>query len=346
MSLSRLVMAPYDPGKDWEVGQLFHEYTHKDYQLKVMGISKGEMAAYLSRTLVQPNTESICLRDEGRLVGLLALRALPWMSDHFGLRMYGVPHLLARCEGPLVHGRLLRYVIEELADVDFLDCRVAVDDVYAAHALEVCGFRYVGTETYLGQFVQSHEAPAPHPDFHIGPCEPRERDQVLEIAANTHLHNRFVYDPIISTAAAKSLYRRLVDNCFEQEQFNVLVARKGKTVEGFIISKLNPNFSEVIGKKYGSLDFIGVRPETRSRGLGGALNLWAMYYLAQEGANYVAVRTLASNYPALGTCYKTGFRVTSTSLHFHRWIQRPARAARLMPPGPVNLLKLAKSARG
>lgn len=345
MSMSRLVMAPYDPGKDLEISQLFHEYTYKDYQLKVMGVAKDEMTQYLAGTLVQPNTQSICLRDEGNLVGLLSLRSLPWMSEHFGLRMYAVPHLLARCDGPLVHARMLRYVIEELADVDFLDCRVAVDDVYAAHALEICGFRYVGTETYLGRHLESHDRPEPHPEYHIGPCQRHEREQVLEIAAETHVHNRFVYDPIISTAVAKSLYRKLVDNCFEHDHFQVLVARKGRTVQGFIISKLTPQFSDSMGKKYGSLDFIGVRPDTRSRGLGGALNLWSMYYLAQEGAEYVAVRTLASNYPALGTCYKTGFRVTSTSLHFHRWIQRPARASRLMPPGPVNLLKLAKRAR-
>jgi len=293
-----------------------------------MGVPKETMVEYLEGTLTQPHVQGICLRDEGKVVGVIALQALPWMSEHFGLHMYAVPHLLSHSESPLVRARLLRYVIEELDDVDFLDCRVAVDDVYSAHALEICGFRYVGSEIYMGQELKRPRKPEPHPGFEIVPCEERDREQVLEIAADTHVHNRFIYDPVIREAAAKSLYRNLVSNCFDRDEFDVLVARIRGKVEGFIISKINPDFSRVVGKSCGSLDFIGVRPETRCRGLGVGLNRWALYSMARKRAVYAAVRTLASNYPALATCYRTGFRMTSTSLHFHRWIHRPARSSR------------------
>lgn len=332
MSMSRLVFAPYDPKRDTEVRRLFSEYTHKDHQLRAIGVSKSRMVDYLERTLVGPGVQSICLRDEGEIVGLIALQSLPWMSEHFGLRMYAVPHLLARSEGPLERARLLRYVIEELPDVDFLDCRVAVDDVYSAHALETCGFRYVGTEIYLGQMLEDADPPASHPQFEIEPCGGRDSAQVIEIATDTHVHNRFVYDPVIREDSAKSLYRRLVTNCFDQDQFDVLVGRSEGIVQGFIISKINPSFSQAVGKTCGSLDFIGVRPGTRNRGLGAALNRWALHGMARKGAVFAAVRTLASNYAALANCYGTGFKVTSTSLHFHRWIHRPARSTRAVNP--------------
>ncbi len=343
MSMSRLVLAPYDPVQDGEVQRLFSNYNHKDHQLKVMGVAKDKMVSYLVNTLRSKNMQSICLRADGRLTGLIGLQSLPWMSEHFGLRMYAVSHLLAESDGPLVHARLLRYVIEELADVDFLDCRVSVDDVIAAHALEVCGFRYVGTEVYLGRNIDCTEKPPAHPEFEIDFCRKRDREQVLDIVTQTHVHNRFEYDPVIKSAAARSLYRRLVDNCFDSEQFHVLVARSGDHVQGFIISKMNPSFNSIVGRNSGSLDFIGVRPEKRSRGVGAALNDWAIYHLAQSGIQYVAVRTLANNYAALATCYTTGFKITSASLHFHRWIQRPARSSNMMQSGPVNLVKLAKS---
>lgn len=332
MLMNHLTFAPYDSNQDSDVGQLFRDYKHKDYQLKVMGVSKEQMVKYLEKSLSKPNMQSICLREKGRLVGLIALQSLPWMSEHFGLRMFAVPHLLARSSGPLVHARLLRYVIEELQDVDFLDCRVAIDDIYSAHALEICDFRYVGTEIYMGQVLKSTNPPESHPDYEIKPCTPQERDEVVQIAGETHVHNRFVNDPIIHENAIKSLYGRLVTNCFEDRQFNVLVAHSQGKVQGFIITKMNLTFGREVGQLSGSLDFIGVRHEARNRGLGVTLNRWALYHLAEKNSVFVAVRTLASNYAALATCFRTGFSITSTSLHFHRWIRRPAVYHKLLQP--------------
>ncbi|MDQ7784024.1 MAG: GNAT family N-acetyltransferase [Desulfomonilaceae bacterium] len=340
MSMSRLVFAPYDPTRDEEVRLLFKEYPHKDYQLRTMDVCKDRMADYLERTLRAPGVQSICLRDNGRLVGLVALQSLPWMSDHFGMKMYAVSHLLAKSDGPLVRARLLRYVIEELRDVDFLDCRIAVDDVFAAQALETCGFRYVGTEVYLGQKLGMYEHPPPLSGLEMRNCEKADRRQVLEIVEATHVHNRFVYDPLIDAESARSLYRRLVQNLFENDQFRVTVARSRGAVEGFIISKINTAFADVVGVKSGSLDLIGVRPETRNRGLGAQLNRIALSEMVREGVQFAAVRTLASNYPALRITARTGFSVTSTSLHFHRWIKRPKAArdpAVVVPKNVVNL---------
>lgn len=135
-----------------------------------------------------------------------------------------------------------------------------------------------------------------------------------------------MYDPLIPRSISQSLYQRLVANCFDQPHFRVFVARRQGEVKGFIAAKINEKFSNVVGRKCGSLDFIGVVPESRSRGLGAALNNEALFHLSDEGVQFVAVRTLASNYAALGNCYKTGFKVTSSSLHFHRWIRRPAKS--------------------
>jgi ribosomal protein S18 acetylase RimI-like enzyme len=165
---------------------------------------------------------------------------------------------------------------------------------------------------------------------------------VLEIVEDTHVHNRFAYDPIIREDLARSLYRRLVENCFDQPQFTVLVARSLGTVEGFIISKTNETFFQVVGKKTGSLDLIGVRPAARNRGLGAELNRAALHRLAQDGVAYAAVRTLANNYPALRITFKTGFAITSTSLHFHRWIQWPKIAYHAECSIPRSIVKFAQ----
>ncbi|AFM22875.1 GNAT family N-acetyltransferase [Desulfomonile tiedjei] len=341
--MRKLVFAPYDPSRDEEAKELFAFYPHKDFQLLSMGVQKDRMAHYLAGTLADPNTQSICLRDNGRLMGLIALQALPWMSQHFGLRMYAVRHLLSRSDGPLEHARLLRFVMEELPEVDFLDCRVAVDDIYSAHALELCGFRYVGTEVFMGRHLANDVAPSLPAGIELDFCRPSERQEVLDIVEATHVHNRFAYDPMIHTAIAKSLYCRLVENCFRTDQFGVMVARSRKGVEGFITFKTSENFSRTVGIRAASLDFIGVRPERRNKGLGVALNHAALSHLGQNGAEFAAVRTLASNYPALQILSRSGFKVTSSSLHFHKWIHRPKSTARNVQPESANILKLAKS---
>jgi ribosomal protein S18 acetylase RimI-like enzyme len=333
MMLTRhLTYAPFHADKDGDIDHLFYDYKFKDYQHKFMGVSKERMVRYLKKTLSEPGVQSICMREGNQLVGLISLRSLPWMSEHFGFRMYAVAHLLTKGENPLVHARLLRYVMEELPDVDFLDCRVAVDDVCSTHALEICGFHYVGAEIYLGQFLKAGDPPEPQPRFEVRPLvQPQDQDRVLAIAGETHTHNRFAYDPFINEHAAKSLYQRLVVNCFKHNHFDVLVAQSGETVEGFIISKLNPAFSQEVGFQCGSLDFIGVHAETRNRGLGKALNQWALYHLARKGVVYAAVRTMASNYAALALVYRTGFQMTSTSLHFHKWVARPTVSFTVLP---------------
>jgi len=340
MASGSLTYAPYDPDRDGEIHRLFRDYHFKDHQLLFMGVSKERMVAYLEKTLNQPEVCSICMREGDQLLGLISVKSLPWLSRHFGFRMYAVMHLLARGENPLLQARLLRYVMEETPQVDFLDCRVAVDDVISAHALEICGFRYVGAEMYLGQHLTPGGSPGLENGIEIRPFRSdRDQDQILSIAGEIHTHNRFSYDPYVQEQTAKSLYSLMVTNCFDHEHFRSAVAVAGGKIKGFIIAKVNPGFSRAVGLSCGSLDFIGVRPESRHWGLGRLLNRWALHHLAREGIAFTAVRTMAGNYPALTVCHSTGFRVTSSSLHFHKWVTRPRQAPQVLPPFEALSLK-------
>lgn len=330
-----LTYAPYHPEKEPEIQRLFRDYSFKDYQIKFMGASKEQMVDYLKKTLQQPDLQTLCLTERNQLIGFISLKFLPWLSSHFGIRMFAVIHLLARGENPLIQARLLRYVMEESGDMDFIDCRIAANDVNSAHALEICGFRYVGAEIYMGQTLKRENRHAPQSIVKIRPFrQDPDLAQVLEIAGHIHIHNRFSYDPFIKEEEAKSLYKSLVANCFEDDQFEVLVVRSSAQIEGFIISKFNRPLSQALGFGCASLDFIGVRQEIRNRGLGQALNQWALYYLAQKKVVFVGVKTMASNYSALTVCNKTGFQLTSASLHFHKWVSRP----RVSPSLSANVL--------
>ncbi len=346
MKFSNLAFAPYDKDMAADARELFVKYTHKDHQLKMMGACKERVANYLSETLSDPGCLSICMSEGDRLVGLISLQSLPWMSDHFGMQMYAVRHLLTASDGPLEHARLLRFVMEELSQVDFLDCRVAVDDIHSAHALELCGFRYVGTEMFFGIRTDQFRQGGLPEGVAVYPCSLEDRQEVLDIAGHSHVHNRFVYDPMINKTVAQSLYRKLVTKCFESRQFEVFVARSVNGIEGFITAKTNEPFSKHVGVKAGSLDFIGVRPRTRRSGIGVALNAHALNWLKNAGTEYAAVRTLASNYAAIRTLFRSGFAVTSCSLHFHKWIQKPKMNSLSAHASAKNLMRLDTAGTG
>jgi GNAT superfamily N-acetyltransferase len=331
--MTQLVFTTYDQETDKDVRTLFREYPHKDYQLKFMGLAKEKMIDYLEKTLSMKNTGAICLRDGHELVGMVGLEAMPWMSEHFKMRMFAINHLLARKGRALALSRLLRYVVEELAHVDFLDCRVAVDDIQAANALESSGFRYVGVETYLCRPIRADCEPDQIEGVEIGPCEESEMDELTRLCGQIHYHNRFIYDPVITDSDARSLYGKLFSHCFDHRNFQVLVARTKTGPVGYLVTKVNPHFSSVMGVCCGSLAFAGLKPDTRGSGIGEALGKHGLNQLARQGVTMVAARLLASNYQALQSALKLGFKVTSSSLHFHRWVQRPASP---MPPSSHN----------
>ena len=59
--------------------------------------------------------------------------------------------------------------------------------------------------------------------------------------------------------------------------------------------------------------------------------------MAAKGVVFVEVRTLAGNLSALKTCFTRNFRISSTDLHFHRWIRRPMTSAKVANPRPPNV---------
>ncbi|NCS71099.1 MAG: GNAT family N-acetyltransferase, partial [Candidatus Aenigmarchaeota archaeon] len=81
----------------------------------------------------------------------------------------------------------------------------------------------------------------------------------------------------------------------------------GKLV-GFNTGKINRQLTERTGQGYGSLDLIVLHPEARRKGAGVGLSLAALEWLRDPKIEYVACRTMVSNYPATALLQTLGFR--------------------------------------
>jgi len=186
--------------------------------------------------------------------------------------------------------------------------------------LEGSGFRFVGSEVYL---VKPLENVSLTEDYIHSGCEPCPKErllEVLDIMDNNHFHNRYMYDPRIPSDRANDIYKEFLSTSAYEKDYRLLIKCSGTEIDGFILYKFNATLSEAMGRKYASLDFIAVKGGRKNAGVGVALNKGAINDLVREGVSHVVVRTLASNYPAIRICQKIGFQLTSTDLHFHRWV--------------------------
>ncbi|MBW2618887.1 MAG: GNAT family N-acetyltransferase [Deltaproteobacteria bacterium] len=321
-----LLIRPLREEDTAEVEQLFARYPYKDFQLKQLEIPKEKMIAFLARTLKGELSWSACLREEGRLVGLMSARDLPWMSQLIGARMFSLQHFLTDNKSPGYYQTMLRYFLDQMNEVDFLSCRVASGDINAIQALENSGFRFVGNEVNL---IRSFAESPVGEEYNRPDCLPCPQDlqgSVMGLVEKTHVHNRYMYDPEVSAETAAEIFSKYLSGFAFKEGFRSRIMLEGGKVTGFIFYKFNTALSDLVGGLYASLDFIGVDRSAQNRGTGEILNQAALYDLAASGATHCVVRTFGSNYPAIRICHKVGFKITSSDLHFHHWLRPTAKA--------------------
>ena len=310
-----------------EAEDLFNTYSFKDFQLKQLGIPKHKMAGFLKRSLVGKGVFNAILREEGRLVGLVSAKFLPWMSQLMGAKMYSMQHFVTAGKRAGFYQTMLQYVMDQIPDMDFLDCRVASGDINAIQALENSGFRFVGNEVYMVRSLRDSPAHYQNACPDCVPCNEELKPEVMKLVEETHFHNRYMYDPQVSAKDAADIYSKYLAGFAFTPDYHSLIKVSGGVVQGFIFYKFNSALSQMVGgSHYASLDFIGVRQDRQNRGLGEKLNQAALYDLTADHTSHVVCRTFGSNYPAMRILQKVGFKITSSDLHFHMWLRPRAQA--------------------
>lgn len=305
-----------------EIRELFLEYPHKNYQLRVLGIEKEDMADYLQDGLVHDGTRHLMLGREGsRLRGLACLAPSRFLSERLRTSMWCLRHLVATGDNvrELVYAMVDAYDPGPETGAEVVTARVACSDQAAVRALEDLGFRLVADEV-VG--VVRFEDPDPEvPEgLSVVPMGVRHVEQVTAIACSVHRYNRFAFDPRFDRETVDELYRLVVARYAEDESTETLVVvDHQEEVLGFIAFKLNHGLERFTGRRHGSLDFVGVRADAQSRGLGDLLNRCALSSLRRQGTDTVMVQTLMNNYNALAILRKIGFRITSSNMVLHRW---------------------------
>lgn len=301
---------------------LFIKYPFKNYQLDSIGINKKKMVAYLLGTISGKNIYNFSTLKKENLLGFISLRKLNYLTEHFNFSIHSIRHFLYSKAFQNKCPLLLNYALSNLKGVDVVTSKVASDDIVTIHSLEDNDFNFVGNQIDLILNLKYYKIKSGIDTHKFSIMKKNDLNSVLGIIERVHTINSYAYDPNFNNEAVVRLYQKVTKNSFENNNFITFVYKFRKKVIGFVTIKFNDVFSKHSNKKCASLDFIGVDNKNSGKGIGSKLNSFAINYLKNNNFDICAIKTLSDNYYALRICNKLGFKITSSSLLFHKWMKK------------------------
>jgi len=262
---------------------------------------------------VSPDTSIfVAVRGDEELLGALVVHETAFETEQLGLKSARVvsfrawrrpeealPMLVAACREWLVS-----------KGIQFVACRVGVDDKCAVSVLKKHGFEDVETlltfRRSLSQIGETEDNTAA-----IDIAVPEDAADCSRIAGNCFSSDRFHRDDKIDHGAAGRLKKTWVENAFRGRADAIFVARNasGETV-GFNIC--------LVTDEAAVIDLICVRSDARGQGLARGLVQKAMSYYAGQ-RHEMRVGTQSTNQASISLYQSCGFQVMSSSktLHLH-----------------------------
>lgn len=308
------------------VKRMFSQYSHKNFQLKKIGIKKEEMTNYLWSTLTtSKGAILLVLFEGGKVLGITQAVQNNFVKRYLRFNSWSIKHLLfsdSAIENDKV--TLLERILEELKGekASFIDVKVAPSDHSLLRLLQIRCFYTVGvTANCLINFSPKFLDEVDKDRFFVRHAEDKDVSEIHELVKTSHKHNHYYYDPKIPIEQVKLLYGNLVSKTVFMENASTLVARDALgNLKGTITYKTTPALSKFLSKNLASLDFIAVERSERCQGLGDILNRIALKKMYEKSIDTVMVRTLVSNYQALGVLRKLDMKVTSSDIILHKWV--------------------------
>ncbi len=163
----------------------------------------------------------------------------------------------------------------------------------------------------------------------ITPYRPGDERHMQEIAPRAFgVYARLGIDKTLPREKTNECYRREALGYAQRAQagedgFQVLVARKGGRVVGYIAVGLDSNMSNAYGFTWGRIISLAVDPDEHGAGIGTRLIQAGLHWLKDSGAEYVEVGTDQNNIAAIRAYEKCGFRVIYCGITLSQFLREP-----------------------
>jgi GNAT superfamily N-acetyltransferase len=185
------------------------------------------------------------------------------------------------------------------------------EDAATSRIAEEVGYREVDVRVTFERSLTG-DVPVALPTA-IGHFIAADLPALRQIARTSYTDSRFYHDGRIPRAKCDELFETWTAQACERHPDQVLVAREGGSVAGYVTSEFDAASLEA------TIVLIGVAEASRGRGIGGQLVQAAVTLGAARGATAISVVTQQRNAAARRLYQRFGFVTRSIQRYYHKW---------------------------
>jgi GNAT superfamily N-acetyltransferase len=185
-------------------------------------------------------------------------------------------------------------------------------------AYEQWGFRYVETWIY-NRFNLNRVSIHNRPDMALRVADRADKEQLLAYSHGAFDTHRFHADTRIARERAESLYLKWIETAFEDPRQTILVHdHDGKPAAAMIY--YSNDYRAQFGLRYVQWKMALVDPAVRGKGIGFNFFVALLYHHRAEEFDVVDSGLTIRNLTSLNLHNRIQFKVISTIVTLHKWI--------------------------
>lgn len=306
---------------------LIERYEFGDYR-RYRILKQDSLREYLYFQLVRlfenaANNRVVIAQEDNEPLGLITFIRLPWDSKILGIEAAKIGHLIVLGDIRIrekIKTQLLSSIISlsRRLGITHLSCRIDVDDLSSAHALESNGFLLMDTLVTYTFNRYRHKIPGFKELCKIRAFKKSDLPVLEQIGRSVFIKDRFHLDHHILRKKADALFAAWVKNCCRgKDADRIFVAEQNKQPVGFLAFELNGDLVKFTGYKIAGHGLSAISPG--AKGIYPSLTKAATQEIA---LNYDCLEfdTQLNNYEVLRVWQSSGFDFIRAKYTFHKWL--------------------------
>jgi GNAT superfamily N-acetyltransferase len=272
--------------------------------------------------------ESKCVAafsSTGQILGLLIFKLSQWDTEHFGYNVVVINSVITReldyDQKLEIASALLEqfHIWCQAAYVRFVSVRVPALDLPVVHSLERWGFRYIESWIYNKYDLNKVDRFGKTP-YELRLAQPDDCGVMLDYSGGAFSTQRFHADPHIVRHKADSLYEKWILTAFKDPSQHILVLDIENRPVAFMIYYKN-DLRQYFGLQFAMWKMALLDPGSRGRGWGTEFFIALIHYHRRDGLDVVDSGLSMRNLVSLDLHNKLHFKVISTVVTFHKWLE-------------------------